>query len=74
MRRRLPAGSVRKQTAENRPWETDRLTPLSSGSDTGRIQLNEEVSVTPTYEIDLGLFAGFGSFSHHPAGDATGKF
>lgn len=42
-------------------------------SDAGRIQLNEEVSVTLTYEIDLGLFAGFGSFPITLRADATGK-
>ena len=42
-------------------------------SDTGRIQLNEEVTVTLTYEIDLGLFAGFGSFPITLQADAAGK-
>ena len=42
-------------------------------SDTGRIQLNEEVTVTLTHEIDLGLFAGFGSFPITLRADATGK-
>ena len=41
--------------------------------DTGRIQLNEEVTVTLTHEIDLGLFAGFGSFPITLRADATGK-
>ena len=39
----------------------------------GRIQLNEEVTVTLTHEIDLGLFAGFGSFPITLRADATGK-
>ena len=38
-----------------------------------RIQLNEEVTVTLTHEIDLGLFAGFGSFPITLRADATGK-
>lgn len=42
--------------------EQTGLDPEIEWSDTGRIQLNEEVTVTLTHEIDLGLFAGFGSF------------
>ena len=58
--------------------ETDRreqtgLDPEIEWSDTGRIQLNEEVTVTLTHEIDLGLFAGFGSFPITLRADATGK-
>ena len=56
--------------------ETDRRTGLDpeiEWSDTGRIQLNEEVTVTLTHEIDLGLFAGFGSFPITLRADATGK-
>ena len=49
------------------------LDPDISWSDTGRIQLNEEVTVTLTHEIDLGLFAGFGSFPITLRADATGK-
>ena len=51
--------------------ETDRRE--IEWSDTGRIQLNEEVTVTLTHEIDLGLFAGFGSFPITLRADATGK-
>ena len=47
--------------------------PEIDWSDTGRIQLNEEVTVTLTHEIDLGLFAGFGSFPITLRADATGK-
>ena len=53
--------------------EQTGLDPTVQWSDTGRIQLNEEVSVTLTYEIDLGLFAGFGSFPITLRADATGK-
>ena len=49
------------------------LDPEIEWSDTGRIQLNEEVTVTLTHEIDLGLFAGFGSFPITLRADATGK-
>lgn len=57
---------LRREGASNRP-------DLVDWSDTGRIQLNEEVTVTLTHEIDLGLFAGFGSFPITLRADATGK-
>ena len=53
--------------------EQTGLDPGIEWSDTGRIQLNEEVAVTLTHEIDLGLFAGFGSFPITLRADATGK-
>ena len=53
--------------------EQTGLDPDVEWSDTGRIQLNEEISVTLTYEIDLGLFAGFGSFPITLRADAAGK-
>jgi hypothetical protein len=42
-------------------------------SKTGKIQLNEEVTVTVTYQINIGLFAGFGSFPISLQAQATGK-
>ena len=51
--------------------EQTGLDPEIEWSDTGRIQLNEEVTLT--HEIDLGLFAGFGSFPITLRADATGK-
>ncbi len=47
------AQSLREQTG---------LDPDISWSSTGRIQLNQEITVVLTYETNLGLFAGFGSF------------
>lgn len=69
------AGRVGSETnrREQALREQTRLDPTVQWSDTGRIQLNEEVSVTLTYEIDLGLFAGFGSFPITLRADATGK-
>ena len=69
------AGRVGSETnrREQALREQTGLDPTVQWSDTGRIQLNEEVSVTLTYEIDLGLFAGFGSFSITLRADATGK-
>lgn len=42
--------------------ETTGLDPEISWSESGNIQLNEEVTVTLTLERDLGLFGGFESF------------
>ena len=69
------AGRVGSETnrREQALREQTGLDPTVQWSDTGRIQLNEEVSVTLTYEIDLDLFAGFGSFPITLRADATGK-
>ena len=69
------AGRVGSETnrREQALREQTGLDPTVQWSDTGRIQLNEEVSVTLTYKIDLGLFAGFGSFPITLRADATGK-
>ena len=53
--------------------EKTGLTPTVIWSKTGKIQLNEEVTVTVTYQIDIGLFAGFGSFPITLRADAAGK-
>lgn len=42
--------------------EKTGLNPTVSWSRTGRIQLNEEITVTVTYRMNIGLFGGFGSF------------
>ena len=69
------AGRVGPETdrREQALREHTGLDPEIEWSDTGRIQLNEEVTVTLTYEIDLGLFAGFGSFPITLQADAAGK-
>ena len=41
--------------------------------DSGRIQLNEEVTVTLTLRRNIGLFGGFGSFPITLQAQATGK-
>jgi len=53
--------------------ERTGLNPTVTWSKTGKIQLNEEVTVTVTYQIDIGLFAGFGSFPITLQAQATGK-
>ena len=49
------------------------ISPNISWSKSGRIQLNKEISVTITYETNIGLFAGFGSFPITLRADAAGK-
>lgn len=56
--------SLREQTG---------LDPDISWSSTGRIQLNQEVTVILTYETNLSLFAGFDSFPITLRSEATGK-
>ena len=53
--------------------EQTGLDPDISWSSTGRIQLNQEVTVVLTYQTDLGLFAGFGSFPITLHSEATRK-
>jgi hypothetical protein len=53
--------------------EKTGITPTVTWSKTGQIQLNEEISVTVTYEINIGLFGGFGSFPITLRSDASGK-
>lgn len=53
--------------------EQTGLNPDVSWSRTGRIQLNQEVTVTVTYETNIGLFGGFGSFPITLRSDASGK-
>lgn len=53
--------------------EQTGLTPVVSWSRSGRVQLNQEITVTVTYRVDIGLFAGFGSFPITLRSDASGK-
>ena len=53
--------------------EKTGLSPNISWSKTGRLQLNEEFTVTVTARADLGLFGGFGSFPITLQARASGK-
>ena len=53
--------------------EKTGLDPEIHWSASGRIQLNEEVTVQLTYRYNLGLFGGFGSFPITLRAAATGK-
>lgn len=69
------AGRVGSETTlrEQVLAEKTGLTPNISWSKTGRIQLNEEFTVTLTAQADIGLFGGFGSFPVTLRAEASGK-
>lgn len=64
-------------TATNRRTQVLRentgLNPQITWSHNGRIQLNQEFTVTLTYRMDIGLFGGFGSFPVTLRSEASGK-
>lgn len=49
------------------------IAPTVSWSKTGKIQLNEEFTVTATLQMNLGLFGDFGSFPITLSASASGK-
>lgn len=53
--------------------EKTGLNPSVSWSESGKIQLNEEVTVTVTLERNIGMFGGFGSFPVRLQARASGK-
>lgn len=69
------AGRVGTETTNREILLRDKMgiTPTVKWSKSGRIQLNEEITVTITYETNIGLFGGFGSFPITLRADATGK-
>lgn len=69
------AGRVGTETSRREVLlrEKTGISPTVQWSKTGLIQLNEEISVTVTYDINIGLFGGFGSFPITLRADASGK-
>lgn len=53
--------------------EQTGLSPRISWSKTGNIQLNKEITVTLTLDMNIGLFGGFGSFPITLRSEASGK-
>ncbi len=53
--------------------ERTGIDPQIAWSDSGQIQLNQEVTVTLTLQRDIGLFGNFGSFPVTLRAQATGK-
>jgi hypothetical protein len=68
------AGRVGSETSQRAAILSERLEiePEIRWSRTGRIQLNEEVTVTLTLDVDIG-FGGLGSFPIELKAQATGK-
>lgn len=69
------AGRVGTETTLRQQMLSEKtgLYPAVTWSKTGKIQLNEEVRVTVTYQANIGLFSGFGSFPITLRSDAAGK-
>lgn len=69
------AGCVGTETTLRAQVLTEQtgLTPSITWSKTGRIQLNEEFTVTLTTQADIGLFGGFGNFPVTLKAEASGK-
>lgn len=60
-------------TAKNNSLRNETgLTPSVSWSRYGNIQLGQEVTVTLTYQVNIGLFGGFASFPITLTAKATG--
>lgn len=53
--------------------ERTGIDPQIVWSDSGQIQLNQEITVTLTLQKDIGLFGNFGSFPVTLRAQATGK-
>ena len=69
------AGQVGTETSRREQLlaEKNGISPTVVWSKTGKIQLNEEISVVVTYEVNIGMFNGFGSFPITLRGEAMGK-
>lgn len=69
------AGQVGSETSRREQIlrENTGLSPTISWSQSGRVQLNQEIRVTLTLQMDIGLFGGFGSFPITLRSEAMGK-
>ena len=69
------AGCVGTETTRREQMLSEKtgLYPTVTWSKTGKIQLNEEIRITVTYQANIGLFSGFGSFPITLRSDAAGK-
>lgn len=75
MREAEIAGRVGSETSRREEILVDKtgINPDVNWSRTGRLQLNEEITVVVTYRMDIGLFGDFGSFPVTLRGEALGK-
>ncbi len=53
--------------------EKTGIIPTVTWSKSGRIQVDEEITFTVTFDTNIGLFGGFGSFPVTLRADAAGK-
>lgn len=69
------SGRVGSETSRRAAVLTEQtgLSPRISWSKTGNIQLNGEITVTLTLDMNIGLFGGFGSFPITLRSEASGK-
>lgn len=69
------AGRIGSETSQREQVlrEKTGLDPAITWSRTGKIQLNQEFTVTATLQTDIGLFGGFGSFPITLKAQASGK-
>ena len=69
------AGRVGSETTLRAQVLTEKtgLAPNVSWSKAGRLQLNEEFTVTVTVQSDIGIFGGFGSFPITLKAEGSGK-
>ncbi|MEG1630952.1 MAG: DUF4320 family protein [Hydrogenoanaerobacterium sp.] len=75
MREAEIAGRVGSETTRRGEILIDKtgINPDVNWSRTGKVQLNEEITVVVTYQMDIGLFGEFGSFPVTLRGEAMGK-
>lgn len=75
MREAEIAGQVGSETARREEIliEKTGIDPDVNWSRTGKVQLNEEITIVVTYRMDIGLFGEFGSFPVTLRGEAMGK-
>lgn len=68
-------GQVGIETSRREQYLREKIgiTPDISWSKRGKIQLNEEITVTLFYRTNIGLFGGFGSFPITLRADASGR-
>ena len=69
------SGRIGSETSQRERTLNEKtgLSPNVSWSESGKLQLNKEVTVTVTLERNIGLFGGFGSFPVRLQARATGK-
>ena len=69
------AGRVGVETDRREQLLREKLgiSPAITWSRSGRVKLNEEITVTLTLRVNIGLFGGFGSFPITLRAEAGGK-